>query len=671
VTRGAVGVLLATAFAVAALLVPVTAIDVRAATPDLTLVSHAHYEVQPRLGRVRITLDITATNRLRDTVTRRFFFDRTYLAVQPDTRGFRISSSVGSPSVSVARRTRDQTLLLLSFGRRLASGRSATFRLQFDLADPGGAATRDVRIGDSLVSFPVWAFASNQTPGSRVSVSFPPGFTVRVEAGELSGPQTDGSGRTTLSSGSISAPLRFYAYLVADRPGSYTETTRTVTVGATIARLTIRAWADDAGWTQRVGDLFVGGLPEIAGLTGLEWPDGEALVVEEAVSRSTGGYAGLFDPAEGRVEVAYYASPFVVLHEAAHSWFNGELLADRWANEGFASYYAVAAGKQLGVRARGAPLTPALRRVAIPLNAWQPIGRVSGATNDYGYAASHALARQIAKRAGDAVLRDVWRAVAARELPHSPDDAPEAERGTAAPDWRGLLDLLEARTGERFDDLWQAWVVRPEEAPLLAARRTTLADYQRTLEQAGDWTLPRAVRDALRTWRFDEARELLAQARIVLDRQEELAVAARRAGLRPPGRVEELFESRLGFEAAASEADAELRTIDAVVAALRARPSTPDGFQRLGLFGVRPEASIAEASAAFERGDLVEAVRAAANARSTWQGASDVGRSRMLTMIAIALVAGVFLVWFVVRVRRLRRHRRRRRLARAPMAHRL
>ena len=59
-----------------------------------------------------------------------------------------------------------------------------------------------------------------------------------------------------------------------------------------------------------------------------------------AVSRAGDGYAGLFDPAENRIEVAYWADHQLVIHEAAHGWFNGALLADRWANEGFASLYA-------------------------------------------------------------------------------------------------------------------------------------------------------------------------------------------------------------------------------------------------------------------------------------------------------------------------------------------
>lgn len=669
--------LLASAIALTALATPAAAPGASAVTPDLTLVTEARYDVHPSLQRVRVTVDIVATNHLRDTITRRFYFDRAYLAVLPGTRNFDLTAATGSPSVQVVRRNRDQTLLLLSFGRRLAAGRSLELQLTFDLADPGGAPTRDIRIGASLVSFPVWAYGSSATPGSRVTVAFPPGFDVHTEAGELSS-STDAGGRTTLRSGAIGAPLRFYAYMIGDRPGSYTVSERTIRVGEDDARLTIRSWPDDQAWTARVGGLFGRALPTLSELTGLPWQRQEPLVVQEAVSRTTGGYAGLFDPVEGRVEVAYYATPAVVLHEAAHAWFNGGLLMDRWANEGFASYYAIAAAKELDVVARGTKITPALRRAAIPLNAWQIVGRGSGATEDYGYAASHALARLIALRAGDDGLREVWKAAVDAEAAYQPvtggdtSDAgsPEPiELAGGPPDWRGLLDLLEQRTGQTYDDLWTTWVVRPEEAGLLAERRAAIADYERTVEAAGDWQLPRSIRDALGAWQFDQARDLLADARGVLVRNEELVDAAAAAGLRPPALVEEMFEGVAGFGAAAAQADAELRTVEAFVGAIQARPRTPDGFQQLGLIGQRPEASIADASAAFERGDLVAALREAADARAVWLSAADIGRDRFLTGLGTFMLVVLAVAWLVARIGW--RRRRRSRPDRAPMAHRL
>ena len=64
---------------------------------------------------------------------------------------------------------------------------------------------------------------------------------------------------------------------------------------------------------------------------------GRPFVVAEAVSQTGSAYAGRYDPEDATVEIAYYADSLVTLHETAHAWFDGSLLADRWANEGFAS----------------------------------------------------------------------------------------------------------------------------------------------------------------------------------------------------------------------------------------------------------------------------------------------------------------------------------------------
>ena len=110
----------------------------------------------------------------------------------------------------------------------------------------------------------------------------------------------------------------------------------------------------------------------------------------------------------------------MVLHESAHAWFNGGLLADRWANEAFASYYGLEAAEALEVKATGDELTPELEAARIPLNAWGAVGREDDKTEDYAYAATLALARAIAERAGADGLRAVWADAAARVGAYQP-----------------------------------------------------------------------------------------------------------------------------------------------------------------------------------------------------------------------------------------------------------
>ena len=92
-----------------------------------------------------------------------------------------------------------------------------------------------------------------------------------------------------------------------DRPGAYRDTTINPTVVGRQVAVTVRPWSDDPAWGQRIRRLLVTGLPALSEHIGLEWPDyDKPIVVSEAVSRSTGGYAGIFDPSAGDVAIAYY-----------------------------------------------------------------------------------------------------------------------------------------------------------------------------------------------------------------------------------------------------------------------------------------------------------------------------------------------------------------------------
>ncbi len=655
-----VALLVALLGAVVALVAPQTAAEVRAAAPDLTIVTNARYDVRPTDHLVHVTVDATVVNHKSDTKTRRYYFDAASLAVLPGTRAFAVTASGAHPSVSVTRSTADYRLVRVAFGRRVYSEQTFRFRLSFDLPDPGGAANREIRVGQSLVSFPVWAYATTATPGSTVTVAFPAGYDVRLESGSLRGPDATG-GSLVFTSGPIADPLSFYAFLSAERGGAYVDRPATTNVDGRPVSLVIRPWSDDAAWGSKVTDVVTRGLPALAEAIGLPYPRTDTLVIQEAVSRTSGGYAGLFDPASGRIEVAYYGSPFVVLHEISHAWFNGGLLADRWANEGFASYYAAVAARALGV-----PVTPAAMPAdgagKVALNAWAGVGREPGATETYGYAASYVLATAIAQRAGPAGLQAVWNAALHGEGADQPAHAASGaspERADSPPDWRTLLDLLETRTGQRFDDLWRTWVVRPDETTLLDRRASVRAAYAQVVAEAADWELPAAVRRAIDAWQFDAADGLLGQAREVLAQRDALEAEARAAGLALPDAVRTAFEGSDGFRVAASEAETERAAIRAIDAAAATRPAAPDPVVQLGLLGMAPDLSLAEARAAFSADRLEDAVASAESARQDWQAAADVGRDRLVRAALIAIIVLLALL-FAVRAGRGRRAARRR-----------
>lgn len=630
-----------------------------AATPGLTLVTDAAYVVNPTAGTVAVRVDITATNHLHNTATKTYYFRIAYLAVLPSTTNYRLTTSGGAPRVAVSRRTAGYTLLRLDLGSNLASGATRKLTLTFDLKDPGGAPDRPIRVSPSLVSFYAWAYASPATPGSTVSVTFPAGYNVTVGRGPMSGPTAGVGGAQTWTSGALASPLSFVADVTADHPSDYVDAARSVTVGDRQADLVLRSWPDDAAWRTRIGDLVAEGLPVLSQDIGLPWPTpDDPLVVQEALVRSTGGYAGLFDPAQHRVEIAYAAQPGVILHESAHAWFNGALVADRWAAEAFASYYAEVAAAQLKVPISSPVLDDAARAAAIPLNAWGPVGSEPADREAYGYAASLALARAIADRAGQDGLEQVWQRAAAGIGAYQPPGVQPSTAGAGSeaapgvPDWRGLLDLLEDTTGRSYGDLWRTWVVRTQDLPALDERATARSAYAKAVADAGDWSLPRSIRDAMRAWQFDAAEQQLAAAEGVLGQRAGLQRAAATAGVQLPTTLEAAFEGG-PLTGAAAEAGAELAAIGTIFDAGRAQPAEPSALASVGLLGVTPAADLAAAKAAFATGDLAAAQQAAVRARDIWTGAEAVGRGRLISTIGL-IVAFVLLVGLIVGYRRRR-----------------
>ncbi len=634
-------------------LVPVSplAAPSAAAATGLTMAGDARYVVDPEKQRVHVTVGLTATNHRTDTKTRRFFYDRAFLAVQPGTTGFKVTSSGAKPVVRVTKKATTYTLLRIDFGKQLAAGASRTFNLTFDIADPGGTPTRTTRIGQSLVTFGAWGFGSEGSPGGSVTVVFPSGFSVDVKAAGLGGPIDDAAGNAVFSTGRLANPLAFFAYFVADRPGSYSETALQIPIGDRTVPVTLRAWPDDPAWATRVGGLLTRALPALATDIGLPWTVDQPLIVEEAVSRTASGFSGRYDPPAGRIEIAYYATPFVVLHEAAHAWFDGGLLADRWASEGFASFYALRAAAAIGAKdVTGDELTPALEKVRIPLNAWSaPVVEGTSVLDEAEYAAALKLTSLVAERAGPEGLSAVWQAIHERRAAYQPIGPQAAlETADAAPDWRGLLDLLEERTGAAYDDLWTAWVVRPTETSLLAERSAARALYAETTERAGTWRLPRIVRDALRVWQYGQATEFLVDAGRALDDRDGVLAAAAAAGLVAPDTMQTAFEGPRGFAAAAGEADAELAAIAAYADAAAAKPADPTALERIGLWNSDPAQTLKDAADSFAAGDLRATVEAAAFARTTWRTAADIGRNRVVAIVA-SLAAILLGVWLALR----------------------
>ena len=636
---------------------------VRAAPDGLQVVTHASYVVLPTEKRIHVTVEARATNLTPDPPDGRYYYTAARFAVHPAIQNLTASSGSSTLAARVVSSSKEFSAVEVAFGQSLFHGATYAFTFAYDIVDPGGVPKRDVRVAASLVAFPVWAFGSQGTAGSSVSVTIPAGYTVTIEAGELTTGQGPG-GATVLTATAIGDPVSFFAYITAERPGAFQETSATIRLPDGPVTVLIRAWDDDPAWGTRIKAIVSKGLPVLRDLIGLGYQVHGELQIDEAAASRLGDYAGVYNSEAESIEVRYDADGYTTLHETAHTWFNDNLFSGRWIAEAWAEYYGVEAGKRIGTDGQAFVLTPQLSASRIPLNAWAAIGVEPPLTEEYAYAASYRLAQLIEARAGLTGLREVWQAVENGESsyrPNHPGVSPEKGLATTVEGWQRLLDLLEERTRHTYGDLWRQWVVTDAQAPMLEERATARADYARTVAAAGNWELPYQVRYTLGAWQFGTLQLELADARSVLTDRDRIAAAAARLNLVVPATVKTDFESGTTFDNAKHDAASELTALAAVQSASAVLARSPSALESIGLLFADPGRYLQTARTAFEKGDADSATRDAHAAAQERAGAADAGRLR----VSVAGGATLLLDGFAMGGLALRRRRRRRRFAAA------
>jgi hypothetical protein len=459
-----------------------------------------------------------------------------------------------------------------------------------------------------------------------------------------------------LSSGTIREPDEWYRVVVADRPSALTD----LRIEPDGRGIIVKAWPEDTVWRDRVADVLDKGLPVLEELVGLPWPVSGDLTVSEVHAPLLHGYAGFYDSATDDITMSEELDDQTILHEASHAWFNGDLVRDRWIDEGLAEYYADRARQQLGLSDEFAPTAVEPTDTgAFPLNAWPDPGRIEDEKTDaqerFGYGAAYTVILRLVQDIGEDGMRAVLAAADAEENAYVGDTGPE--KTGAVPDWRRFLDLVEERGDtETADDLFTKWVVPPADRTILRERQEARDAYA-ALDAAGaEWAVPRGVRAYMSLWRFDDATELMDVTEPVLSLRDELAGAASDLELQTPSDVEQPFEAAI-TDKDLDEVEATMQErLDAATAVLGARAALatePTPLAALGLVGETPDAGYMAARSALESGDVAGAMAGAATTISLLAGAESIGTTRAIVIAAV--VIGLLLLLALVVVWRRRR----------------
>lgn len=640
--------------------------------PDVDTSAEYRYRVDPVLGQVDVTIDLSVTadkpNRTTSTGYFQYYFDGTFLAVPAEVGDLQVTDGAGRAlDYEIDDSVTDVIQLQIDFRRNLFYRQTTEVVISFTL--PGGAARGDelTRVNGAYAGFQAWV--DPRLEAASLAVITPPGFVDRSTGSETFGASERREGPDGPEHWFVIEdvdPEFQWASVSLARDESLVTTEFDVDVDEDIedrgrVSFDVLAWPGDQQWTEFVTDNLDTGLPLLADEIGLPWPLDRDLTVIESYDPYLNGYAGWYDVRSAEIEIGDELDTHVMFHELSHVWFNGSLFDERWITEGLADEFGASVVEALGEERPTPPRTSPSNASAVPLNRW------SDQTEDvdeetWAYGASWTVTRAMADIVGLDVLAEAAKAAAADHIAYVGDDEPETESRTR--DWHLYLDLIENQgevTDDQIVDLFEEWVVASREAEVLADRSSSRARYF-ALDDAGDgWAPPLAVRRAMARWRFDDADTLIDDAGEVLDRRAEtVEVLDELAPLLPVGStvalpdvLEETFESAgEDLEDAAELADEALAAAEDLRASGEAIDEATGPLQRIGAIGADHRDELVVAATRFTGGDLDGAVAGADRIDADVEELSRRGLIRLAIGLGVVLVVALVLGWWLRRRRR-------------------
>lgn len=649
-----IGLALATLLAIGASASP-AAVGTALAAGPLRVAADATYTLDPDDRSVHVAVEFRATNLKQDTPTITYFYRDIAFAIQPEARAIRASDANGALAV-----TTDQHRFYVETSVRLRANllyqQSATFTVRYDLVGGAPRSESPIRVGRAFATFGVWAWGDSGL--STVEVRTPKGFGTEAEGSSMQ-LESAASGQTL--GASPTDPAQFYAIVSSENRSAYGSTRLSLDGGIEVV---VRAWPEDDAWDTTVSSTLRLALPELLERIGLEWPIEHDLSVTERYTPALEGYAGVFFIDEQRIEISEDLDPFIIVHEASHTWFHQGLFADRWIYEGLADEYAwqvlTAVGEDPGVPAERPDLDDPGYGA---LTTWSfPEVIRDQETDDrerYGYQAAFWVMHGIAAEAGVEGLRAAFAAADANRTAYPGAGTTEIVAG--ADSWRRFLDLVEPvhePDSTAIDALLRTFVLQGTAVRDLEERGAAREAYRELIEAGDGWLPPWYVRQPMGEWRFDLATTRMDEATTVLELREQVVAAADALDLEPDDALRTAFEgTSQDFDGATGIGEGQLEALTAVADARSKVEAQPDLVSQIGLIGETPRVPYDAARAAFERGEVESAVASASAAVAIITGAAAVGQQRLLIAVGGALVLLVLLLLLAIAIRRRRRLR--------------
>ena len=629
----------ATMVALVAALLPAAAAGTPAhATEGLTVDGSTVYRVDPRRGRVHVTVTVDLVNTMPATTQGAYistpYFDAFAVpALGPVTNARARSSEGGTLDTDIEKGRQGISGVIVDLEPNLVHGAPQTVTIEYDLPDQPPRSSSVTRVNKGFAS---WFIFGAGDPGDiDIRVETPTDFDDVTFSKAVRFDETREPDRNVYEARNIKRLDD--AALFASATSEDGIRGERLEVGQ--ADVTIKAWPGDTKWRRFAKRWTRKGLPVLEKMIGFEALEDDLTVAESSRSYQL-GFAGFYVPAEGRVEVGDMLDAITLLHELSHVWFNRHLFTERWIGEGLAESYANRALRQLD----GKPKPP--KRIDIddparvPLNAWPPIAVLDPERQKveaYAYNASYSVMEELIEEIGIDGMRKVLVAASERQLPYQGLD--EKEETLIERDWRYFFDLVEMIGGSKeVDSIFRDQVLTPPEEGLLP-QRDTLHRKLEVLQDSG-WVAPLELRESLAAWEFGTTTGLFSYATDLRDRSQ--------AAVEQLATVDVDVEATLHDQYAGAKElrdyDESLKQLESAaeeVVALRRRADTAGPIARLGLVGA--DLGLGTINAAIVDGDLdavpdLVATAAAQLDQAPTRGALILGAALVLLLILLLLV---------------------------------